>query len=69
MEGALREVPQEQAIIKKAKRLRKEGLSYRQIAARLDSDGHSPRTGQQWHPTMVARVVGSERTLKAANPG
>jgi DNA invertase Pin-like site-specific DNA recombinase len=57
LEGALREMPEEQAVIKKAKRLRKTGLSYRQIAARLDAAGHRPRSGRGWHPTMIARVV------------
>jgi len=59
--GALVRVPEEQTIIKRAKRLRKAGLSYRQIAARLDADGDSPRTGREWHPTMVARVVAAGR--------
>ena len=59
-EGSLRQVPTEQAVIRKAKRLRKAGLSYRQIAARLDAEGDFPRTGRQWHPTMIARVVAAD---------
>ncbi|MGA9161102.1 MAG: recombinase family protein [Actinomycetota bacterium] len=61
MEGSLREVPAEQAVVKKAKRLRKAGLSYREIAARLDAEGDRPRSGRGWHPTMVARVVAAQR--------
>jgi DNA invertase Pin-like site-specific DNA recombinase len=64
LDGALREVPEEQAVIKKAKRLRKAGLSYRQIASRLDAEGHQPRSGREWHPTMVARVVAANRPRK-----
>jgi DNA invertase Pin-like site-specific DNA recombinase len=59
--GALVKVPEEQAVIKRAKTLRKTGLSYRQIAARLDAEGHRPRSGRDWHPTMVARVVAPDR--------
>ena len=53
-------MPTEQAVIRKAKRLRKAGLSYRQIAARLDGEGDFPRTGRQWHPTMIARVIAAD---------
>ena len=63
--GTLVKVPEEQAIIKEAKRLRKAGLSYRQIAAHLDAEGHRPRSGRSWHPTMVARVVAAERPTRA----
>jgi DNA invertase Pin-like site-specific DNA recombinase len=59
--GTLVKVPEEQTIIKKAKTLRKAGLSYRGIATRLDAEGHRPRSGRGWHPTMVARVVAPER--------
>jgi DNA invertase Pin-like site-specific DNA recombinase len=61
-EGSLRPVPTEQAVIRKARQLRKTGLSYRQIAARLGYEGDFPRTGGQWHPAMVARVVGGPKT-------
>ena len=59
-EGSLRQVPTEQAVIRKARRLRKAGQSYREIATLQDADGDSPRTGQQWHPTMISRLVGKD---------
>jgi DNA invertase Pin-like site-specific DNA recombinase len=55
--GALVEVPEEQAVIEAARRLRGEGLSYRQIAERLRAEGMMPRSGGRWHPPMVARLV------------
>jgi DNA invertase Pin-like site-specific DNA recombinase len=55
--GALVSVPEEQSIIDEAERLREAGQSYRQIAARLDAEGHRPRSGGVWHPTTVARIV------------
>ena len=43
-----------------AKRLRKRGLSYRQIADRLEAEGMRPRSGGRWHPPMVSRLVNGE---------
>jgi DNA invertase Pin-like site-specific DNA recombinase len=35
-----------------------EGLSLREIAARLNADGHTTRRGKLWSPVQVARVLG-----------
>ncbi len=37
--------------------LREDGLSLREIAAKLDSDGHTTRTGKAWNPVQVSRVL------------
>jgi DNA invertase Pin-like site-specific DNA recombinase len=37
--------------------LRAEGLSLRQIANRLNQDGHTTRRGRPWNATQVARVL------------
>jgi DNA invertase Pin-like site-specific DNA recombinase len=37
-----------------------EGLSLREIAARLNAEGHTTRRGKSWNPVQVARVL--ERT-------
>ena len=34
-----------------------EGLSLREIAARLNADGHTTRRGKMWNPVQVARVL------------
>jgi DNA invertase Pin-like site-specific DNA recombinase len=34
-----------------------EGLSLREIAARLNADGHTTRRGRPWNPVQVARVL------------
>jgi DNA invertase Pin-like site-specific DNA recombinase len=34
-----------------------EGLSLREIAARLNADGHTTRRGKLWNPVQVARVL------------
>jgi DNA invertase Pin-like site-specific DNA recombinase len=47
----------EQATVRIAHQLRREGLSLRQIASRLEADGRSPKSGKRWHPTQVARIL------------
>jgi DNA invertase Pin-like site-specific DNA recombinase len=37
--------------------LRAQGLSLRQIAGRLDEEGHTTRSGKPWNPVQVARVL------------
>ena len=37
--------------------LRKKGLSYRAIAAALDTEGHKPRKAATWSPMAVRNVV------------
>ncbi len=39
------------------KELREQGLSLRQIAARLDSEGHATRTGKAWNPVQVSALL------------
>lgn len=55
--GALVAAPEEENAVKLAKRLRKKGMSYRQIAERLHAEGLNPRSGGRWHPPMVSRLV------------
>ena len=55
--GSLVASPDEQEAIKLARRLKKKGLSYRQIAERLQAEGLHPRSGGSWHPPMVSRLV------------
>jgi hypothetical protein len=33
------------------------GLSLRQIAAQLDADGHTTRSGRPWNPIQVSRLL------------
>lgn len=37
--------------------LREDGLSLREIAAKLDEDGHTTRTGKPWNPVQVSRIL------------
>ncbi|MCP2015308.1 DNA invertase Pin-like site-specific DNA recombinase [Deinococcus sp. HSC-46F16] len=37
--------------------MRESGLSLREIAARLNAEGHSTRSGTQWGPVQVSRVL------------
>lgn len=55
--GSLVAFPAEQAVIKRVQELRESGLSYRQIADRLERSGVTPRSGGRWHPPMVARLI------------
>jgi site-specific DNA recombinase len=49
--------PAEQAVIEHAVRLRRRGLSYRQVAARLNAEGAPTKRGARWHHTSVRNVV------------
>ena len=60
--GSLVAVPEEQQAITLATRLRKNGLSYRQIGQRLHAEGLHPRSGGRWHPPMVSRLVSATAT-------
>lgn len=51
------EIPAEQEIIQIVKKLHKQGLSCRKIAAKLNQAGHKSRTGKQWHQGSVYRVL------------
>lgn len=55
--GELVADPDEQRAIARIVELDGEGLSLRQIAARLDEDGFRPKRGGRWHPTVVRRVL------------
>jgi len=49
--------PGEQAIIAEIRKLSAEGLSSRQIAAKLDEGGHRPKVGEHWSSVQVLRVL------------
>jgi len=56
----------EQAVIARVRRLHKDGLSLRQIAAQLDSEGITPRhEGARWHPRTVAAMIQSTAPMSA----
>lgn len=55
--GKLLPEPGEQTAIQRMVGLRKNGDSLRDIAATLDREGYESRSGGQWHPTQVARVL------------
>jgi len=46
----------EQAIIKLANKLRKEGLSLRKVGSRLEAKGLLPRNGGKWHAKTVKAI-------------
>jgi DNA invertase Pin-like site-specific DNA recombinase len=52
----IEEDPDEQRAILLVNQLKAEGLSLRQIAARLNQD-KVPSRGQRWHPTTVVRIL------------
>jgi DNA invertase Pin-like site-specific DNA recombinase len=47
----------EQRAIALARRLRRDGLSFRAIARALEEQGCRPKRGGRWHPTQVARIL------------
>ena len=55
--GKLVDVDAEQALIMKAKHMRKDGMSYRIIAAILAGDGFVTAAGEPVHPNKIRRMV------------
>jgi DNA invertase Pin-like site-specific DNA recombinase len=49
--------PAERETIKRMKALRGGRYSYEQIAVALDSEGLPPRSGRQWNPIVVNRIL------------
>ena len=51
-------IPEQQAVIARMAELRNEGLSYRNIGARLAEEGHfPPRRGSVWQPNSIKRAL------------
>lgn len=57
----LLESPEEQAAITRAKELREQGLSLREIGAALLQEGHHPRRASTWSPSVLRRIVMGQR--------
>jgi DNA invertase Pin-like site-specific DNA recombinase len=53
------ETPEEQAVIGRMQQLRREGLTYAEVAGKLNAEGVLPSSGKaaKWHPTQVQRVL------------
>lgn len=49
--------PREQEAIRLVRQLADEGLSTRQIAARLEEAGHRPKVGEHWSSIQVLRII------------
>ena len=56
--GVLVPVESEQAVVARARALRADGFTLREIAGSLTRDGIRPKRGQCWHPQQVARLLG-----------
>ena len=61
--------PDEQAAVARMVELREEGLTIREIAARLGEEGFKTKRGKSvWHPTTVARVLDRSPLLARRAP-
>jgi hypothetical protein len=49
--------PTEMEVVDRIVALRRDGQSYRQIAAELDLEGHKPRRAAYWSPTAVRNIA------------
>ncbi|WP_428304990.1 recombinase family protein [Lacipirellula sp.] len=49
----------EQAVIQRARELRRDGLVLRSICEVLSEEGHRPRAGVTWNPAQIGRMVAS----------
>lgn len=59
-DGKLVQVPREQDIIARARKLRREGRTLRDVAATLAADGRLSRTGRMLTATQVMRICSSD---------
>lgn len=58
IDGKLEKEPEEQKILRRMKRWRREGLSYKAIAERLNQKGIKPRREKaSWHPSSVYYIL------------
>lgn len=57
VDGRLKPVALEQAVIQRARQLRATGLSLRKVAAKLAVLGFTPRKGGGFHPQQVANML------------
>jgi DNA invertase Pin-like site-specific DNA recombinase len=55
--GKLVPDPVEQEAVTLVRQLRADGLSLREIAARLEEAGIAPKAGGRWHPVTVQRIL------------
>ncbi len=53
---SLIEEPKERITVDYCRTLKRDGLSLREIASRLETEGHSPR-GKAWHPQTVKNIL------------
>jgi len=51
------EHPDEQAALRRMHELRRDGRSYRAIAATLQAEGHHPKRGSLWYPMTVRQIL------------
>jgi DNA invertase Pin-like site-specific DNA recombinase len=58
--------PTEQAIIARARQLRREGLSLRAVGQRLAEEGLKPRSGRTWQAMTIRRLVQRSSGAKSA---
>jgi site-specific DNA recombinase len=63
-EGLLAPDAGEAAVMGRIQELRKQGLSYRAIAAVIDKEGFKPRRAASWNPVVVARIATGRRAPK-----
>jgi DNA invertase Pin-like site-specific DNA recombinase len=63
IKGKLEKIPEEQSVLRSMKRWRKEGLSYKKIAERLNQKGIKPRRQKaSWHPSSVYYILKRSKT-------
>ena len=60
--GTLIDDEAELRAIDRAKALRAEGLTYREVASRLDAEGHRPRKAATWSNVTIMRLCEGRRT-------
>ena len=56
-DGRLIAAPAELEVLERVRTLHQEGLSLRQVAARLTAEGRQTKRGRAWHPTTLARLL------------
>jgi DNA invertase Pin-like site-specific DNA recombinase len=53
----------ESETIARAKALRTDGCSLREIACVLDAEGRATKRGKRWHPATIARLLRDETSV------
>jgi hypothetical protein len=62
--GKLRKNAAEQKVLRRARALRAQGVSYAKVAATLNAEGHAPKRAAAWSSMSVRSVLATDEQIR-----